>query len=158
MFLRIAESCPGGPRKAPGGGRPRRGAGGTLRSRWFRFGALLLVAMVSVLSNWVLAPAPATALTSELLYTIRFGTGNGPQEPNGLWGDGETLWIPNDINFELRFSSANAIYTVRLPSGEIGRRVGGSNDLLYDAGNRSPEGIWSDGTTLWVADRTDDKL
>ena len=158
MFLRIAELRPGGPREAPGGGRPRRGAGGTRRARWFRFGALLLVAMVSVLSNWVLAPAPATALTSELLYTIRFGTGNGPQEPNGLWGDGETLWIPNDINFELRFSSANAIYTVRLPSGEIGRRVGGSNDLLYDAGNRAPEGIWSDGTTMWVADRTDDKL
>ena len=29
---------------------------------------------------------------------------------------------------------------------------------LYDAGNRDPSGIWSDGTTIWVADTDDDKL
>ena len=29
---------------------------------------------------------------------------------------------------------------------------------LYDAHNRNPRGLWSDGTTMWVADDADDKL
>ena len=31
-------------------------------------------------------------------------------------------------------------------------------DTLAGAGNYSPSGIWSDGTTMWVADWSDDKL
>ena len=31
-------------------------------------------------------------------------------------------------------------------------------DTLGDAGNRDPEGIWSDGTTMWVVDWRDEKI
>ena len=31
-------------------------------------------------------------------------------------------------------------------------------DTLDDAGNDSPKGIWSDGTTMWVTDSSDDKI
>ena len=31
-------------------------------------------------------------------------------------------------------------------------------DTLSDAGNTSPNGLWSDGTTMWVADSGDDKI
>ena len=31
-------------------------------------------------------------------------------------------------------------------------------DTLRAAGNRQPEGIWSNGTTMWVADSTDEKI
>ena len=35
---------------------------------------------------------------------------------------------------------------------------GGDFDTLSAAGNRNPQGIWSDGTTMWVADYVDDKI
>ena len=31
-------------------------------------------------------------------------------------------------------------------------------NTLKAAGNRNPTGIWSDGTTMWVADASDDKI
>ena len=34
----------------------------------------------------------------------------------------------------------------------------GDFDTLRRAGNRDPEGMWSDGTTMWVADSYDDKI
>ena len=41
---------------------------------------------------------------------------------------------------------------VRLRHG-VGRRAAGKDfDTLDAAGNGDPEGIWSDGTTMWVAD------
>ena len=33
-----------------------------------------------------------------------------------------------------------------------------ANDITLVAGNTDPQGLWSDGTTMWVADYGDDKL
>jgi len=33
-----------------------------------------------------------------------------------------------------------------------------AKEFNLDAGNTSPNGLWSDGTTIWVADRFDEKL
>ena len=45
------------------------------------------------------------------------------------------------------------------PAHVAGQRYAGKDfDTLDAAGNDSPSGIWSDGTTMWVADRDDDKL
>ena len=41
-----------------------------------------------------------------------------------------------------------------LRAGTPGKDIDG----LSAAGNDDPEGIWSDGTTMWVADETDEKL
>ena len=158
MFLRIAESCPGGPREAPGGRRPRRGAGGARRARWFRFGALLLVAVASLLTGWALTPATTSAVTSELLYVVRFDNFEGPQAPTGIWSDGQHLWMPNEIDDRTRFSTRNTIFRYRLATLTFDRTVRGNSDLLYDAGNSAPGGMWSDGTTIFVADHSDDKL
>ena len=38
------------------------------------------------------------------------------------------------------------------------RNSGNDFNTLNGASNTSPEGIWSDGTTMWVADYADDKL
>ena len=43
-------------------------------------------------------------------------------------------------------------------TGEFARDPDEDFDTLDDAGNDSPEGIWSDGTTMWVADSSDDKI
>ncbi len=36
--------------------------------------------------------------------------------------------------------------------------IGGDFDTLSNAGNNSPSGIWSDGTTMWVLDNNDAKI
>ena len=43
-------------------------------------------------------------------------------------------------------------------TGDFARDPDEDFDTLDDAGNDSPEGIWSDGTTMWVADYSDDKI
>ena len=43
-------------------------------------------------------------------------------------------------------------------SGPYSRNSAEDFDGLDEAGNDSPEGIWSDGTTMWVADSSDDKI
>ena len=43
-------------------------------------------------------------------------------------------------------------------TGDFAREPDEDFDTLDDAGNDSPEGIWSDGTTMWVADYSDDKI
>ena len=46
--------------------------------------------------------------------------------------------------------------TVQAPGGGDGRLP--ARDIDLDDENRLPRGIWSDGATLWVADREDEKL
>ena len=43
-------------------------------------------------------------------------------------------------------------------SGPFSRNSAEDFDGLYEAENDDPEGIWSDGTTMWVADSSDDKI
>ena len=52
-------------------------------------------------------------------------------------------------------------YTVSVNRGVTdvtGWQAGADLDGLIAAGNEDPYGIWSDGATMWVGDRTDDKL
>ena len=52
-------------------------------------------------------------------------------------------------------------YNVRVNRGvtdEFGWKAVDDLDGLRAAGNGNPTGIWSDGTTMWVADERDDKL
>ena len=43
-------------------------------------------------------------------------------------------------------------------TGDFARDPDEDFDTLDDAGNDSPEGIWSEGTTMWVADSSDRKI
>ena len=43
-------------------------------------------------------------------------------------------------------------------SGPFSRNSAEDFDGLYEAENDDPEGIWSDGTTMWVADSSDSKI
>ena len=71
---------------------------------------------------------------------------------NGVWSDGTTLWVVNNTVPD----SGDKIFAYTLADGSYVS----SEDFgtLNAADNNNPIGIWSDGTTMWVADRTDDKL
>ena len=72
--------------------------------------------------------------------------------PRGVWGNADTIWVAeNELN-----DSSDKIFAYK--------RSDGTHDTAKDfttlngAGNNAPRGIWSDGTTMWVADTDDDKL
>ena len=73
--------------------------------------------------------------------------------PRGVWSDGTTIWVSNNFS---RTGSGNKLFAYTLVTGA--RDAGRDFSTLSAAGNESPEGIWSDGTTMWVADRTDNKV
>ena len=58
-------------------------------------------------------------------------------------------------------TTTTEIYTVSINRGvadDYGWKVVDDLDGLFAAGNGSPIGIWSDGTTMWVSDVWDDKI
>ena len=58
------------------------------------------------------------------------------------------MWVADPIN--------DKIYAYSLATKA--RDAGKDFDTLAGAGNDSPQGIWSDRTTMWVADTDDDKI
>ena len=76
----------------------------------------------------------------------------GNINPFGLWSDSTTMWV---ANFGTTSSDAK-IYAYTLATGV--RNPDKDFDTVAAAGNDDPRGLWSDGTTIWVADSEDDKL
>ena len=72
----------------------------------------------------------------------------------GLWSDGVTLWIVED-----QISRSNLLERAAAFSLETMRREPSLDfTTLHHAGNREPTGMWSDGSTMWIADQSDWKL
>ena len=74
--------------------------------------------------------------------------------PWGIWSDGTTVWVADH--------GREKLFAYTLASGE---RQEGSEITLANKGsqpateqNHHARGIWSDGTTMWVADENDGKL
>ena len=60
--------------------------------------------------------------------------------PQGLWSDGETLWVADLHDWK--------VYAYRLLDGA---RLAGRDIVISPEAARGPQGLWSDGETLWVA-------
>ena len=75
----------------------------------------------------------------------------------GIWSDGTTAWVAaHGWVGALGARKESKIYAYRLSDGTRVRNQ--DFDTLLKAGNYSPEGIWSDGQTMWVADADDGKV
>ena len=61
------------------------------------------------------------------------------------------MWVANDGS-----SSTDKIYAYDMTTKA--RDSSQDFDTLNAAGNTSPRGIWSNGTTMWVSDQTTDKI
>ena len=72
--------------------------------------------------------------------------------PGGIWSDGETIWVTD--------SSDDKLYAYRMNPGESdhGKRDAGKEFELTGPRNNFPVAIWSDGSTIWVADYIVEKL
>ena len=71
--------------------------------------------------------------------------------PTGMWGNDDTFWVVNN-----GAGAGNKLYAYNRLDGS--RDSGSDFDTLSGAGNGTPAGICSDGTTMFVADSDDDKL
>ena len=73
--------------------------------------------------------------------------------PRGMWSDGTTIWIGNRGTSTVE---NNKLFAYNLSTKA--RDSAKDFTTLSAAGNRDGAGIWSDGTTMWVSDSTDDKI
>ena len=78
-------------------------------------------------------------------------------DPRGIWSDGTTMWVADSADAKIYayeidedYAETGWIPNTRIPSRDF--------DTLAGAGNNLPEGLWSDGKTMWVADWDDKKL
>ena len=97
----------------------------------------------------------------------------GNHAPHGIWSDGDTMWVADWEDARNWRSNVPGIYAYNMPEDTayveptdpiadppaFDRNTGkGFGNSLYDADNKTPQGLWSDGTTMWVADWEEDKL
>ena len=95
--------------------------------------------------------------TSDATAAIQVGTlteiplhsNNGT--PRGVWGNADTIWVANDST-----GAGNKIFAYNRATGA--RDSSKDFNTLNAAGNTDIQGIWSDGTTMFVVDYVDDKL
>ena len=94
---------------------------------------------------------PAKAITANWTRT-RGRLARRYTHPGGIWSDGETIWVTD--------SSDDKLYAYRMNPGESdhGKRDAGKEFELTGPRNNFPVAIWSDGTTVWVADYIVEKL
>ena len=69
--------------------------------------------------------------------------------PWGLWSDGEMLMVSD---------YGGGVQAYGLSEGERRAERDLDRERLSAAGNDSPTGVWSDGTTVWVANHADGKV
>ena len=78
-------------------------------------------------------------------------------DASGMWFDGETMWIVD--RWREKIYAYDWASRVRKPDNDITLNdVGTVYSWGRDTGNNLPEGIWSDGETMWVVDMWDKKL
>ena len=76
----------------------------------------------------------------------------GNDNPRGIWSDGTTMWVADDPTL-----TPGRIYAYNMDDRE--RNSGLDFAATMDAaGNRNPAGIWSDESTMWVADWVENKI
>ena len=110
-------------------------------------------------SQLTVTVTPATGATVEYLDASDLPLADANADTTGHQVDlgvGETAFKVKVTN-----GSATETYTVTVERDSaylFGWTPSRDINALEAAGNANPKGIWSDGTTMWVADDTDDKL
>ena len=76
----------------------------------------------------------------------------GRAHREAIWSDGVTMWLADTTGF----SAEAKLFAYRMSDKR--RDSGKDFNTLHAARNSAPDGIWSDGVTMWVADSVDDKI
>ena len=82
------------------------------------------------------------------------GQGQGNTFPQGIWSDGETMWVSDFAGNGERYDKKIFAYNLATKTRDESKEF----ETLRGAGNERPRGLWSDGKTMWVADKIDNKI
>ena len=99
----------------------------------------------------------------------------GNHQPTGIWSDGDTIWVADNEAVEkccwywvvdIRAYNMPEDTAYVEPADPVADPAAFDRDpgkdfnsrTIGNAGNTNPQGIWSDGDTMWVADWDDDKI
>ena len=74
---------------------------------------------------------------------------------NGIWSDGTTIWVVDD---EFHDDVPDTVRAYRKSDQTRDDEKDITGRTMEAAGNVKSRGIWSDGTTMWVADSREDKI
>ena len=110
-------------------------------------------------SQITVAPAAAVGVTVEYLDASNLPLADADADATGFQVD----LVVGETAFKVKVTSGTDTETYTATVERDSARLFGwtpSRDInaLEAAGNASPQGIWSDGTTMWVADDEDDNL
>ncbi|MDE0676592.1 MAG: hypothetical protein OXH42_04550 [Acidimicrobiaceae bacterium] len=73
----------------------------------------------------------------------------------GLWSDGTTIWTTStNVSTDANDNGIGRVYAFTLSSGARDS----SNEFYLQSSHSAPQGLWSDGETVWIADTWDDKF
>ena len=86
----------------------------------------------------------------------------GNTSPRGIWSDGTTMWVADETDGW----GIDKIYAYNMPANgdtpdaaaPYARAPDNDFNTLIAAGNVSPHGLWSDGTTMWVTNWSGGKI
>ena len=78
-------------------------------------------------------------------------------EPGGIWSDRTSMWVIDGAERKI-FAYALPEAPAAAEAFPFGRDPAGDLSRLNATENHHAEGIWSDGTTMWVADHDDDHV
>ena len=78
-------------------------------------------------------------------------------EPGGIWSDRTSMWVIDGAERKI-FAYALPEAPATVEAFPFGRDPAGDLSRLNATENHHAEGIWSDGTTMWVADHDDDHV
>ena len=96
----------------------------------------------------------AVAVTQGRLSAKDFTTlAEGNDRPHGLWSDGTTMWVSQRHNPVAQTGGPSKIFAYDMATKA--HKPTEDFNTLVAAGNGVPTGIWSDGTTMFVADEQD---
>ena len=103
-----------------------------------------------------LVAAQQSARPANITLAVSTDAAQDNGHPGGVWSDGTTMWVADWIDDKLYayVLTPGDTYGDHDSAKDIDLAV--STDAAQDNGH--PGGVWSDGTTMWVADWTDDKL
>ena len=76
----------------------------------------------------------------------------GNNNPHGIWSNGTTMWVSDTDDDKLYAYDIEHLGDLITP---FARNATKDFNTLVGAGNTTPVGIWSDGTTMWVSDFSD---
>ena len=79
---------------------------------------------------------------------------DGISQPTGIWSNGTIMWVVDSVDdmiYAYRISDKSRVPGEDFSQNEV-------RGCLTCSENNTPTGLWSDGTTMWVADIDDEKI